>query len=149
MTDSPRSYSLYQTFTSRMQTIGGPVLVLVGAFVAVAFSAVSFVNGGQRAAEPLPLFLVMAVGSAVMLYWLLRMPSAIEWRGDGAIHFKGPIRTVVVSVSAIESIRPYGIGFLTLRYSGRKLVLLNQFDEFHEFLWRLRQANPGIQLRGC
>ncbi len=30
-----------------------------------------------------------------------------------------------------------------------KFRILNQFDEFHDFLVRLKAANPAVDLRGC
>lgn len=127
-----------------MQTVGGPAFLFV---VGTGLSIVSLADGTPR--EALPLFVVMAAGGGFMFYWWLRFPSTIEWHGDGTVSFKGPVRTVCIPLSAIESIRPYGLGFLALRYSRKKLLLLNQFDDFHEFIYRLQQAKPGVEIRGC
>lgn len=82
---------------------------------------------------------------------MLRMPNLIEWHGDGSVSFRSPLRTVRVGVAQIESIRPSrsNLGFFELRYAGKKLIFIHQFDGFHEFLARLEQANPGIELLGC
>ena len=51
----------------------------------------------------------------------------------------------------IESIKPYSsqFGFLIVRTSGGKIRLLNQFDGFHDFILKLKTANPAVELRGC
>jgi hypothetical protein len=131
-----------------MSFLGGPVIMCA---IGIALSVSSLAGKAPRAAEALPMFEFMAALGALMAYWWLRFPSTIEWHGDGTVSFKGPVRAVQIPLSAIESIRTYGAGagFLALRYSRKKLLLLNQFDQFHEFLHLLKESNPRVELRGC
>lgn len=79
------------------------------------------------------------------------MPRRIELHEDGRVVFHAPFRTLEIHASEVTSIKPGGnnIGFLVLKHSGGKLHLLNQFDDFHDFLTRLKQSNPSVELRGC
>ena len=149
MMSEPRQYRLHHTLTSRMLTIGVPIfmgIVGVGMLIFVASS----VQIEEPAAVPFLLIWVGFVG--FFAYRMLQMPSTIEWQGNGAVSFRGPIRTLSIPISEIQSIRPggnNGLGFLEIRFIGGKLELLNQFDEFHDFLSRLKAENPKVELRGC
>jgi hypothetical protein len=131
-----------------MVTMGVPIIlgiVGVGALILIATSA----QFDDPAAAPLLLIWVGFVG--FFAYRMLRMPSTIEWQSNGAVLFRGPILTLSIPISEIQSIRPggHGLGFLEIRFAAGKLQLLNQFDEFHEFLSRLKAENPKIEFRGC
>ena len=112
-----------------------------------------FVSSSEHIEETAAVtFLLIWVGFAgFYAYRMLQMPSTIEWLGNGAVSFRGPIRTLSIPISEIQSIRPdgNGLGFLEIRFIGGKLQILNQFDEFHEFLSRLKAENPNVELRGC
>jgi len=146
MSHVPASYRFCHTFGSRIVFVA-PTLMLLGALI--GFIAL-LLNPTARAPGALPALGFFLAFSAFMLYWWLRFPTVIEWHGDGTVSFRGPVRSVRVPIAEIESIRPgYALGFLVLRYSGKKLQLLNQFDNFHEFIERIRDANRNIAIRGC
>jgi hypothetical protein len=131
-----------------MLTMGIPiVMAIAGAGVLI------YVLSSAQIDDPVTFpFLLAWIGFVGFLaYQMLRMPSVIEWHGDGTVSFLGPARTLRVSISGIQSIRPggNGLGFLEIRFAGGKLNLLNQFQGFHDFLSRLKIENPDIELRGC
>ena len=131
-----------------MLTMGIPIVMAI-AGVGVLIYLLSSPQIDDPIALPLLLVWVGFVG--FVAYQMLRMPSVIEWNGDGTVSFRGPARTLRVAISDIQSIRPggNGLGFLEIRFAGGKLNFLNQFQEFHDFLSRLKIENPEVELRGC
>jgi hypothetical protein len=81
----------------------------------------------------------------------LRLPHTIEWSSEGTITFRSYLGDTTTSPSEIVSIEPNpnAIGTLRIRYGKKKLNLLSQFDDFHEFLHRLKAENPAVEFRGC
>ena len=90
---------------------------------------------------------------AVGLIWfkILTIPHRIEVLPDGLATFVSIARRIQVAPHDVESIKPAGnqIGFYVLRHAGGKVLLVGQFDGFHEFLSNLKAANPRVELRGC
>jgi len=84
-------------------------------------------------------------------YWVSSIPHKILVHETTEIEFISVLRRRRVKTTEITSIRPESsqFGFLTIRHSGGKIRLLNQFDGFHEFITLLKQDNPSIELRGC
>jgi hypothetical protein len=69
---------------------------------------------------------------------------------DGAIDFISMIRKVQMQATEITSIKPANGTFGFLIVTGKKNVrLLAQFDDFHEFVSKLKQYNPSVIIRGC
>lgn len=141
-----REYKLYLTWTARLLSVGIPIGMSV-ALVAVTLGLVSTgVDVGVLA------FLLVWI--AVMVFtamYLLRLPTRIGLSDDGRVRFKGRLRDFVVGVGEIESIKPgrNSIGFLEIKTRRGSIMILNQFDGFHEFLARLKELNPTVELRGC
>jgi hypothetical protein len=131
-----------------MLTMGMPIVMAI-AGVGVLIFVVSSAEIAAPVAVPFLLVWVGFVG--FFAYQMLRMPSTIEWQSNGTVVFRGLIRSLSVPISEIQSIRPRGngLGFLEIRFAGGRLQLLNQFDEFHDFLSRLKAENPKVELRGC
>jgi hypothetical protein len=89
----------------------------------------------------------------VGVFWwrISTIPHRIDVFADGRIVFVCLARRIPVLTSAVRSIKPAGnqIGFFVLRHDRGRILLLGQFDGFHEFLSRLKVANPAVELRGC
>ncbi len=84
------------------------------------------------------------------VYWVLSTFHTIVVSESGNIEFVGVLRKRQASFREIQSIKTDSqLGFLMVRTSTRKFRILNQFDEFHDFLARLKTANPNVELRGC
>jgi hypothetical protein len=140
-------YRQYSNLASFMLNWGAPGLV---ALMGIGFLYLSVARPMQD--SPPPVFaLVLLIGMA--LFWVrqLRMPRRIILHEDGRLEFVSPVRRVVITVQDITSIKPDGsqLGFLIVRWGAGKLRLLNQFDDFHDLLSRIKQANPGVEIRGC
>ena len=84
-------------------------------------------------------------------YWVLSMPHTIGVSKAGNVEFISVIRTRRTTLREIESIKPYSsqFGFLIVKTGSGKIRLLSQFDGFHDFILRLKTANPAVELRGC
>ena len=83
-------------------------------------------------------------------YWVLSMPHTIGVSESGSVEFISVIRTRRTTLREIESIKPDSqFGFLIVRTGGKKIRIFNQFDGFHDFILRLKTANPAVELRGC
>lgn len=84
-------------------------------------------------------------------FWVLSMPHTIAVSESGSVEFISVIRRRRTTLREIESIKPYSsqFGFLIVKTGSGKIRILNQFDEFHDFVLRLKTANPGVELRGC
>ncbi len=128
----------------------GLLSLLTLSVLAVAIFSVA----GSTEKKPPAIFAFFLLLLLVGYYWYftLQIPSAIIWTDDGTIVFNAVIRTITMSPNEIVSIKPAfstGIGFLAFRFRNRKILLLNQFDDFHEFITRLKSANPAIEIRGC
>jgi hypothetical protein len=84
-------------------------------------------------------------------YWIFSTPHRILLSPDGNITFVSTLRKIDMKVSEISSIKPEqaNVGFLFVRSSRGKVKLLNQFDQFHDFVANLKSMNPSIAIRGC
>lgn len=82
---------------------------------------------------------------------VLTLPYRIEVGPDGGITFVSLLRRFQLWPSAVESIKPTGgrLGFFVLKHREGRIQFVGQFDGFHEFLFALKNANPGVELRGC
>jgi len=84
------------------------------------------------------------------LFWILRFPHQIVLHTDGTIEFRAVIRKVSMDALEIESIKPANATFGFIIVKGRrKVTILPQFDNFHEFILKLKQLNPSVIIRGC
>ena len=84
-------------------------------------------------------------------FWLLSIPHKISVSATGEVQFISAIRRRVTSFSEIKSIKPQAgqFGFLVIKTSQRKIMILNQFDGFHDFIQLLKSRNPSVEIRGC
>ena len=75
------------------------------------------------------------------------MPHTIEVTDTGTIRFVGTFRTSVIAPSDVISVRGSGL-FVEVRHIGGKILFLQQFTGFHEFLTDLKRVNPNVTMRG-
>lgn len=143
-----RQYALYRTFLSALMTWGIPAFMLLLGPLFLFSVWTSWEKDRLAGTVFFAVWWIIVLGSWI---WTLRIPRRIELHEDGRIVFHGPLRTLELYAHEISSIKPAGnsLGFHVLRHSRGKLQLLNQFDEFHDFLTRLKQSNPSVELRGC
>jgi hypothetical protein len=126
-----------------------------GVFVFLAAMGIVFLSGVVLPAKgpPPPRFIgIVWLGVLVLNgYWVFSIPHSILVTETGAIEFRSLLRRWLVTPMEIESIKPQAthVGFLTVRTVHGKIRLLNQFDDFHEFLSNLKQMNPSVEFRGC
>ena len=139
-----QTYRLYRSLA--LSFASGVLPILLGAIGALAMYVV--LTGASYREALMPIAAVATMCLLGILRWV-RLPSTIEWHADGTVVFTAPLRTVSISAFQVESVQARGLGFLELRAPGTKLLLLNEFDRFHDFLNRLQAANPNTSLRGC
>jgi hypothetical protein len=75
------------------------------------------------------------------------MPHTIQVAETGIVRFVGTFRTLAVSNADIRRIKATG-SFIELKHTKGKILLLQQFTGFHEFLTDLRRANPYVEMKG-
>ena len=83
----------------------------------------------------------------------LAIPSEIAIDERGAIGFRSRLRTVTVQAGDILSIRTGGWFDpnrfqAVVRHKGGKLMLINQFPGFRDFLVTVRELNPAVEIKG-
>ena len=133
----------------------GTKLLLVVIFIAVAGigAAIALLPSffqAPKAPPPLVGGILLAI-TVFYLGWVLCLPHRITLAGDGTIEFISVLRRRTVRAGEIKSIKPEGshFGFFVIRTDRNKIKILAQFDGFHDFLTRLKELHPGVELRGC
>jgi hypothetical protein len=105
--------------------------------------------------EPLAALILFAgwflslLGFAV--WGLSRIPTRITL-SDEVIRFETVRRHFEIPVRAVASVKvrwddPWG-GLPILRYEGGKVRLISAMEGFYDFLGRLKELNPSIEIRG-
>jgi hypothetical protein len=115
-------------------------LLLFTAFVPVVL--VKFVQTGE--------WFYLAWAAVVMWFWfnaLFRIAYRIELDGD-AVMFKTLALRKQTRLSRIRSIRSGNAGYTTVRFDDGRVDLVGAFDGFHDFVTRVKQANPAVELKG-
>jgi hypothetical protein len=83
-------------------------------------------------------------------YLILSLPHTIIVSEPGQVELISIIRKSQTSLREIESIKPASqFGFFVVRTATGKFRILNQFDGFHDFIVKLKKANPTVELKGC
>ena len=110
---------------------------------------VSAVRGAPEG-PPLPFLVVWCAVLAWNWHVLLGIPYEIRFETADRVSFVGLARTTTLTVSEIDSIKPYGAGggFYVLRHTGGKIRLVGQFTGFHEVISRMKAANPRFETVG-
>ena len=97
-------------------------------------------------------FIVVAWCAVLAWNWnvLLRIPYEIRFESTDRIAFVALAGTTEVSLSDVQSIKPYGAGggLYILRHTRGKIQLLSQFTGLHEVISRLKAANPQLTIVG-
>jgi hypothetical protein len=98
-------------------------------------------------------FLILWFGVlAFMWVKMLDIPFEITIPDGGTIEFRSYLRRRSVKAGDMLSIAPWqgGLspGWVTLKYRGGSVVLITQFDDFHDLVVRLKEMNPQMQTRG-
>jgi hypothetical protein len=143
-----KTYDLYIQRTLKIMLIAVMVLLIV---IAVVF--MSGVIKDRRGDGP-PWFIglfFLAVLGINGYFWVLRIPHRIIVSDDGHIEFISLVQKKRIALRDIRSIMPDKgqIGFLMIKTDQDKVRILNQFDDFHEFIAWLKMHNPAVELRGC
>ena len=90
---------------------------------------------------------------AVMnFYWIFTFPHRIIVLDTDEIIFKGLLRQRRTFIKDIESIKAdpsQFFGFLVIKTKHEKIMIMNQFNGFHDFVANLKAKKPSIELRGC
>ena len=84
-------------------------------------------------------------------FWfnILRTPYEARISPDGLVQFRGLARRVVVTAAEIRQIRGIAWGYgMTIEHSRGRIWLRVGFTENFEFLTRIRQLNPAVEIRG-
>ncbi len=97
--------------------------------------------------------LATALVAGWFLYVALGLPIEITIDDDREISFRSRIRNVTIPVDEITMIRT-GEWFdpnrfqAVVRHKGGKLMLVNQFLDFKDFLANIKELNPAIEIKG-
>jgi len=145
---SVRTYDLSSRALWALYTfIAPPVMLTIGALWIYAW-----LHGPRPPDAPGAWFPALWIGG---LAWgwqrVLKIPYRIAVRDERTIEFVAVLGRTSMAPEEISSIRlkPFQSGILHLRYARGKLLLMNQFSDFHQFLSELRRCNPGVELVGC
>jgi hypothetical protein len=84
-------------------------------------------------------------------YQVLIVPHAITLDIDGTVVFKAVLRSRVFNVGEVLSIKPRfnQVGYFVLDFGRGKQRFIGQFTGFHDFITRLKAANPNVEVLGC
>jgi hypothetical protein len=140
-------YNLYISGLFKLILFGGlAIFVIIGLLIASGFFLAADPNGPPRV---FGLVVLLIVGWNA--FWLLSFPHRIVVSPTGEVQFISLIRRRATSLSDIKSIKPERgqFGFLMVRTSQRRIMILNQFDGFHDFILLLKSRNPSVEIRGC
>jgi hypothetical protein len=139
---TPRTYELY------MPGLIKALLVFFAIFsVCVPIGLLVMTHDGP----PLAVMLIFPAVLALAWYRVFSLPHRIVIHSDQQIEFVGILQRRAVQASQLLSVCSHRsqFGFLVLRHTGGKILILNQFTGFHKLLSELEAVNPGIELLGC
>jgi hypothetical protein len=78
---------------------------------------------------------------------LVRVEYRIDVAGE-AVELRSLARRRQTTFSGIRSIKSRQTGFVTIRFDHGRVDLIGAIDGFHEFIARVKSANPAVELRG-
>lgn len=131
-----------------------PYLYLFGgfAFSVAALALIVYMAVGSGDAPPLWFSVLWLVAVAVMVQDVLfRLSYEIRLGDDGACEFRGLLVRRRLDVQQITSVRPARGApnvYAVIRHQGGKIKILQPVDGFRDFLDRLEEQNPHIEVRG-
>ena len=133
-----------------MKLLIGGMLILFLATSVLMFSGTLRDRRGNSPPRFVGVLILLAAG--ISLYGaVLSVPHTIKVSENGSIEFVSFVGAKRVQSRDIRSIKPYGgrVGYLMIRTDHDRIRILNQFDGFHEFIARLKETNPRVEIRGC
>jgi hypothetical protein len=78
---------------------------------------------------------------------LFRFAYRIRVNGNAA-EFKTIARRRRTPLAQIRSIHARSTGYVIIRFDGGRVELAGAFNDFHDFVNRVKEANPGVELKG-
>jgi hypothetical protein len=116
------------------------VLVILTAFSPVV--ALSFLRSGGW-------FNLIWLG-VLGWFWfnaLFRTVYRIDLRGD-MVRFKTLATRKETRFDQIRSIRSVSVGYVTIRFEGGRVDVVGALDGWHDFVSRIKDRNPAVELKG-
>lgn len=143
-----KTYNLYIQRSLKIM-----IVVVLVVLLLIALLLLSGLLKDKRGQGP-PWFMgvfFLAVAGFNGYFYVLRVPHRIDVSDDGHIEFISLVGRKRLTAREIFSIAPDSgqVGFFTIKTDQGKIRILNQFDEFHEFIVWLKTNNPSVELRGC
>lgn len=78
---------------------------------------------------------------------LFRFAYRIDVSGD-TVEFKTLARRRATRLSRIRSIRSGNVGSVVVRFEGGRVDIAGALDGWHDFVTRVKEANPAVELKG-
>ena len=78
---------------------------------------------------------------------LVRTVYRIDLRGD-MVQFKTLATRKETRVDRIRSIRSASVGYVTIRFEGGRVDVVGALDGWHDFVSRVKDGNPAVELKG-
>lgn len=140
-----RTYILY---APRKWIIFVILSILTCVFAAVGVGSIIGTNPNW----PPGIFAVFLIGIPCFHWFrVLSTPHRITLDVDGTTTFISVIRSRQFHLREVKALRPVGgeLGFFTIDFGHGKQKFLAQFTGFHDFVTRLKEANPNAVVLGC
>src|SRR5690348_8114120 len=120
----------------------------LGGILLVGFGAIGMFGPDG---PPTLAFVPMAFVGLFVAYMWLRTPFEIRIRDDEMIEFRSVLRKTIVPPLTIRSVRAkrYSLGLVDVAHDIGTIHLVNQMDGFHDFIARLKELNPAVEIAGC
>jgi hypothetical protein len=118
--------------------------------VAGAAGLIVATSGPLGANRPPVWFVVTFLGFALFnSYYWLRIPFEIMV-DDTSIRFRSVLRRTSVPAAEVKSVQAkrYSIGLVDIVHARGTILLLNQMDGFHDFVFTLKSLNPSAIIKG-
>jgi hypothetical protein len=125
------------------------VLLLLLTAGGVAILGLTFLHKGPGP----PWWLALTWAAIMAIVWNIfgSLPYAINWEEGGVIEFhrfRGILRVHPLEVVSLSGTF-LSAGYLRLKHRGGAVNLYAQMDGMHEFISRLKTANPAVRVTGC
>lgn len=97
-----------------------------------------------------PIFVYMSIALGLAHYWILWTPHTITVFENGEVEFAGFLRRKRMMLNSIQSISPASRPqLLDVKADGAGFAIFHQFDDLHDFITRVKAANPNADIKGC
>ena len=102
-----------------------------------------------RSGHELPLWfgILWSMGMLWGSYRSVRIPHTIQVTDTDQIRFISLFSTVVIAASDVQRLKASG-NFVELKHSQGKVLLLQLFTGFHNFVTELERSNPSVKVTG-